>query len=183
MKKPSSKKVTGQWFYLGCLVMGAALGPLVTSFVSSSRPRSDHPSSALAVPGVVPWDTLSKVSFVEQNGKSVLQFGQGIQALDGKEVKLRGYITPLELGASQKHFLLSTKPPSCAYCLPAGADETVEVFSKNSVAYSLDPVTLAGRFAVVGDDAGGLFYRMADAEQVTGSFRRDSIAPSVQWRN
>jgi hypothetical protein len=162
------KKVTArEWFYLGCLGIGAVLGILGTTFIGSRPPKSDHTAGQLEAAGVVPWYTLSKVSFVQRDGKSTLQFSEGIQALDGKEVKLRGYVTPLQLGSSQKHFLLSTKPPSCAFCIPAGADETVEVFCKTPVKYSLEPVTVAGTFAVLANDPGGLFYRMADAVPVS----------------
>lgn len=168
MKKSKVKtKVTMQeWFYLGCLAVGGTLGIVGVSIIGS-KPPPDHRSQLLEAPDVVPWYTLTKVSFVQRDGKSALQFGDGIQALDGKEVKLRGYITPLHLGTAQKHFLLSTKPASCAFCIPAGPDETVEVFSKTSVKYSLEPVTVAGRFAVLDNDPGGMFYRMADAVQVS----------------
>lgn len=163
-----TKKVTArEWFYLGCLGIGAVLGILGTTFIGSRSPKSDHTAGQLEAAGVVPWYTLSRVSFVQRDGKSTLQFGEGIQALDGKEIKLRGYVTPLQLGSSQKHFLLSTKPPSCAFCIPAGADETVEVFCKTPVKYSLEPVTVAGTFAVLANDPGGLFYRMADAVPVS----------------
>jgi hypothetical protein len=169
MKKSKMKmKVTMQeWFYLGCLAFGGVLGIVGVSIIGSKPPAPDHRSQLLEAPDVVPWYTLTKVSFVQRDGKPALQFGDGIHALDGKEVKLRGYITPLHLGSHQKHFLLSTKPPSCAFCIPGGPDETVEVFSKTSVKYSLEPVTVAGRFAVLDNNPGGLFYQMAEAVQVS----------------
>jgi len=165
MKKSKAKtKVTlREWFFLGCLGIGAAFGILATSFIGSRTPSPDHLASALEAPGVISWYTLSKVSFVQRDGRSTLRFGEGIQALDGKEVKLRGYLTPLQLGANQKHFLLSTKPPGCAFCIPAGPDETVEVFCKTPIKYSLEPVTIA----LLAKDPGGLFYRMADAVPVS----------------
>jgi hypothetical protein len=166
-KKAKTKVTEREWFYLGCLGIGAALGILGTAFIGSRAPKSDHPANWLDAPGVVPWTTLTKVSFVQRDGRSTLQFGEGIQALDGKEVKLRGYVTPLQLGAKQKHFLLSTKPPSCAFCIPAGPDEMVEVFCKTPVKYSLEPVTIDGKFAVLANDPGGVFYRMADAVPVS----------------
>lgn len=162
-----AKVTTREWFYLGCLVIGAGLGVLGTSILASRPPaKPDHPSNWLEAPGVVPWYTLSKVRFGQRDGRPTLQFGDGIQALDGKEIRLRGYVTPLQLGTSQKHFLLSTKPPGCAFCIPAGPDETVEVFCKTPIKYSLEPVTVAGKFAVLANDPGGLFYRMADAVPV-----------------
>jgi len=167
--KHTTKLTAREWFYIGCLAIGAAAGIVATSFYGSRPPGPDHSRSLLEAPGVVSWYTLSKVSFVQRGGKPALRFGAGIQALDGKEVKLRGYITPLQLGTGQTHFLLSTKPPSCAFCAPAGPDEMVEVFSKNSVGYSLEPVTVAGRFTLLENDPGGLFYRMADAVQLAAS--------------
>jgi hypothetical protein len=169
-----AKKVTmREWFYLSCLGIGAALGILGTTFIGSRTPRSDHPASSLEAPDVISWYTLTKVSLVQHDGKTALEFGDGIRALNGKDVKLRGYITPLQLGTGQKHFLLSTRPSSCAYCIPAGPDEMVEVFSKTAVKYSLDPVTVAGKFAVLDDDPGGLFYRIGDAEQVAQASSRE----------
>jgi uncharacterized protein len=169
MKRSKTKtKVTArEWFYLCCLGIGGAVAILGTAVLSSRPPKPDHPPSWLEAPGVVPWYTLSKVSFVLRDGKATLQFGEGVQALDGKEVQLRGYVTPLQLGTGQKHFLLSTKPPSCAFCIPAGPDETVEVFCKTPVKFSAEPVTVAGTFAVLANDPGGLFYRMADAVPVS----------------
>jgi hypothetical protein len=175
MKRSKLKvKVTmREWFYLGCLAVGSTLGIVGMSIIASRLPAHDHPSQLLEAPAVVPWYTLTEVNFVRRDGKPELQFGDGIHALDGKEVKLRGYITPLRPGTDQKHFLLSTKPPSCAFCVPAGPDETVEVFSKTAVKYSLEPVTVAGRFAVLDNDPGGLFYRMVDADQVEGLASRN----------
>lgn len=165
-------KVTArEWFYLGCLGLGATLAIVAVSIIGSRSPKPDHPSNWLEAPGVVPWYTLSKVNYMLRDGKGTLEFGEGIRALDGKEVKLRGYITPLQMGAEQKHFLLGTKPPSCAFCIPSGPDEMVEVFCRTPVKYSLEPITVAGKFAIVNNDPGGMFYRMADAEPVSSEGR------------
>jgi hypothetical protein len=75
------------------------------------------------------------------------------------------------MGSDQRHFILSPKPPSCAFCIPAGPDEMVEVFSRTPVRYSLEPVTVAGTFAVLRNDPGGLFYRMGDAAPVLSEGR------------
>jgi len=167
--KAKTKLTVREWLRFGALGIGGALAIVGTAILGARPPKPDHPISWLQAPGVVPWDTLSKVSFVLRDGKLTLQFAEGIHALDGKEVQLRGYVTPLQLGTSQKHFLLSTKPPSCAFCIPSGPDETVEVFCKTPVKYSSEPVTIAGTFAVLANAPGGLFYRMADAVPVVVS--------------
>jgi len=164
MKKARLKKITlREWFYLGCLLSGAAVTTIFVSVIASRPPGPDHPAKLLEAPGVVPWYTLTKVSLVERGGKYALQFSEGISELEGKSVKLRGYITPLQFGSQQKHFILSPKPPSCAFCVPAGPDAMVEVFCTTPVKYSLEPITVSGTFAILHNDPGGLLYRIADA--------------------
>ena len=96
----------------------------------------------LRAPGVVSWYTLAKVTYVRFNDKTVLQFDDGINALGGKATKLRGFVTPLASAVDQRHFILSSKPPTCPYCLPAGPEEMVEIFCKQPVKYSFDPITV-----------------------------------------
>jgi hypothetical protein len=45
----------------------------------------------------------------------------------------------------------------------------VEVFSTTAVKYSLEPVTVTGRFGVLDNNPDRLFYRMADAVQMAGT--------------
>jgi uncharacterized protein len=128
--------------------------------------QPDH-SALLQARGVVSWHTLVKVSYTRLNDKLALHFDNGINALDGKTVKLRGFVTPLASARDQRHFILSSKPPTCPYCLPAGPDEMVEVFCKHPIKYSFDPITVSGQFKLLHDDDSGLYYRMLDAEPVS----------------
>jgi hypothetical protein len=73
---------------------------------------------------------------------------------------------PLEPGEKQKHFLLTSVPLTCAFCTPGGPESMVEVKTKSAVKYSLEPVTVEGRFAVLSDDPYGLYYRITEAVSV-----------------
>jgi hypothetical protein len=42
----------------------------------------------------------------------------------------------------------------------------VEVKTKSAVKYSLEPVTVEGKFAVLNDDPFGLYYRITEAVSV-----------------
>ena len=42
----------------------------------------------------------------------------------------------------------------------------VEVTTKIPVRYSMEPVVVEGKFAVLGDDPYGMYYRMTDAVAV-----------------
>jgi hypothetical protein len=117
--------------------------------------------------GVVSWKTLSQVMAVRQQDRFIPQFSKDVAALDKKDVKLQGFMMPLDMGATQKRFLLVAMPPTCAFCLPGGPDQLVEVLAKTPVKYGFDPIVISGRFVVLKDDPMGLYYRLTDAVAVT----------------
>lgn len=115
---------------------------------------------------VVSWDTLANVSVTRQKDRYVPEFSKQILALDQREVKLRGFMLPLEQGARQKHFLLSAQPPECAFCMPGTAEQFAEVRMRVPVKYVADLVTVSGTFTLVRDESGGLLYRLSEATLV-----------------
>ena len=88
-------------------------------------------------------------------------------ALDKKEVKIQGFMMPLEMGDRQKRFILTSMPPSCAFCMPGGPDQIVEVQAKTPVKYGFEPIIVSGRMTVLKDDPMGLYYRVTDAVLVS----------------
>ena len=116
--------------------------------------------------GVVSWKTLAQVEPIKKDGKMVPGFSREILGLDRTDVKVQGFMIPLDIGDKQKRFLLSAVPPHCQFCLPAGPDEIVEVEAKSPVAYTFDPIVIAGKFSVVKDDSNGILYRMTGAARV-----------------
>jgi hypothetical protein len=114
---------------------------------------------------VVSWKVLSQVELVKQKDRYVAQFAAAVIALDKKEVKVQGFIMPLQLGAQQSHFVLTAMPQTCAFCLPGGPESMVEVKSKTPVKYTFEPVVLTGKLEVLKDDPTGVFYRLTEAVQ------------------
>ena len=136
--------------------------------VSSSGLPTAPDFSAQLLPeraGVVSWKTLAEVEPVKQGDKIVPRYAKAILALDSRDQRVQGFMIPLDLGDRQKHFLLSAVPPHCSFCLPAGPEAIVEVMAKEPVAYSIDPIVVSGRFAVLKDDSDGVLYRLQDAKQ------------------
>lgn len=119
--------------------------------------------------GVVSWKTLAEVTPVKQKDKFIPSFSRGIVSLDKKEVRLQGFMLPLETGERQKTFILTAMPPSCAFCLPGGPDAIVEVKAKTPIKYAYEPIVVSGRFTVLRDDPTGLFYRLTDAVLISGN--------------
>ncbi len=114
---------------------------------------------------VVSWKLLSQVELVKLKDKFVPQFSSVVSALDKKEVKVQGFMMPLEMGDKQSHFILSAMPTSCSFCMPGGPEQLVEVRSKTPVKYTFEAVVLTGKLAVLKDDPTGVFYRLTDAQQ------------------
>lgn len=119
------------------------------------------------IQGVVSWKTLAQVELVKVKDRVAPQFSDGVLKLNATEVRLQGFMMPLEMGDKQKHFVLTAMPQTCSFCLPGGPESLVEVRAKTPVKYTFEPVVLSGKLAVLKDDANGLFYRLTDAVQVS----------------
>ncbi|MDN3920570.1 DUF3299 domain-containing protein [Roseateles violae] len=116
--------------------------------------------------GIVSWSVLSSVTTRVEKNKLLPVFPAPVQALNQQKIKVQGFMMPLEPGDKQKHFLLSSVPTTCSFCVPAGPEGLVEVKTLQPVRYSLEPVVVEGVLAVLSDDPYGLFYRVSDAKPV-----------------
>jgi hypothetical protein len=150
------------------LLAAAPAAALNTGIAAQALPSAADYASGLLPEraGVVSWKTLSHVEPVQKDGKMVAAFSAEILGLDRTDVKVQGFMIPLDIGDKQKRFLLSAVPPHCQFCLPAGPDEIVEIEARSPVAYTFDPIVVGGKFSVVKDDATGILYRMTGASRV-----------------
>jgi hypothetical protein len=112
---------------------------------------------------VVSWRLLAQVELVRVKDRYLPQFSGNVAALDRKEVKVQGFMMPLEMGDKQTHFILSAMPQTCAFCMPGGPEQLVEIKSKTPFKYTFDPIVVSGRLAVLKDDPTGVYYRLTDA--------------------
>jgi uncharacterized protein len=116
---------------------------------------------------VVPWSVLTTITTKNAaGGKITPVFNAQHMGLNQKKQRIQGFMMPLEPGPQQKHFLLTSVPLTCGFCLPGGPESMVEVRTKTPVKYSIEPVVVEGRFAVLTDDPYGLYYRVTDAVAV-----------------
>lgn len=130
-----------------------------------------HDPQELERAGVISWDTLRELDVVyETKGPGMTDFRTSftstLLALDGRTVKLIGFIYPIEATERHQRFLLSAYPPSCPFCLPGNATEMVEVLARSPLRFTNDPIVLEGRFELMRDDPSGLLYRLHDASPV-----------------
>lgn len=124
--------------------------------------------------GVLSWPLLAKATLAPVKGDPAHAllpvYTPAIAALDATNREATGYMFPLEASQAQSHFLLTPYPPSCPYCLPAGASELIEVTTTAPVTFSYEPVTVKGSFALLKTSTeikDGLFYQLKDASLVS----------------
>ena len=115
---------------------------------------------------VLAWSMLTAITTKNEKNKILPVFGAQQLALHQKTQRIQGFMMPLEPGERQRHFLLTSVPLTCGFCLPGGPESMIEVRTKTPVKYSLEPVVVEGKFLVLNDDPYGLYYRVTDAVAV-----------------
>ncbi|MES2879004.1 MAG: DUF3299 domain-containing protein [Pseudomonadota bacterium] len=155
----AAKSGAAQAMLPGSMEVPAGSGPGVHSPNSPFAPLPERAD-------VLPWSLLSGVKTKAVKNRLLPTFPAPVQALNDKTQRVQGFMMPLDPGEKQKHFLLSSVPLTCSFCTPGGPESMVEVKTKTPVKYSLEPVIVEGKFAVLSDDSYGLYYRMTDAVPV-----------------
>ena len=150
------------------LILGIAFAVAAHGQAPHAMPPGADPSQFKPLPerrDVLSWKVLGQVDLVKAKDRYVPQFAPSVAALDQKEVKVQGFMLPLQPGALQTHFVLSAMPQTCSFCLPGGPESLVEVKTKRPVKYTFDPVVVSGRLSVLKDDPRGVYYSITDAVQ------------------
>ncbi len=157
---------------LGLPLLGLAQlsSPISGDIPAGTGPGVHSPNSPFAPlverADVLPWSMLSDVKTKSVKNRLLPVFPMPVVSLSEKTQRIQGFMMPLDPGEKQKHFLISSVPLTCSFCTPGGPESMVEVKTKTPVKYSLEPVVLEGKFAVLKDDPYGLYYRMTDAVSV-----------------
>lgn len=120
----------------------------------------------------VGWDTLGLVTFEEQEADDgwityIPTFSDEVMALDGQEVRLAGFMIPLDFSQIQSNFLISMLPgDGCYFHMPGGAESIAEVQAEEGVEFSYDTIEMVGTLQILKDDPYGLLYRIIGAKPV-----------------
>ena len=148
-----------------------ALGSPIAGGIPSGTGAGVHSPNSPFAPlqdraDVLPWSVLTAVKTKVEKNRMLPVFSAPIQALHQTSQRVQGFMMPLEPGEKQKHFLLSSVPLTCSFCVAGGPESMVEVRTKTAVKYSLEAVVVEGQFAVLKDDPYGLYYRITEAVPV-----------------
>jgi uncharacterized protein len=148
------------------LALCAAASPLrPAAALSLEELDGPLPGTSAAPPDVTPWDTLGKTTVLWGEDSVTTVIPPEVEALDGKQLKLMGFMIPIEAELPMRQFLLIEYPADCAFCAAAGTDPSrvVEVRSSAGVDWLEEQVTVSGRLEVVRNDLDGLVYRLHEA--------------------
>lgn len=122
------------------------------------------------------WKTLGKITFKKQYDEllgfkvDVPVFSQEILAMEGKTVTIKGYIIPVEGYKSHKEFVFSAYPYNmCFFCGGAGPETVMEVYAKDPIKYTAEPITIKGKLELNSTDVNRLIYALNDVVLVTTS--------------
>lgn len=149
-----------------------ALGLLAVptlAFAAGGAPlqRNSHGNlPARDIAGAVPWRALINTSPIDsQTGpvRAPARPSPEALALRDQDVRINGFMNPLDSTPGQRHFLLMAYPLTCPYCLSAGAQFFVEVSARQPIQFTYDEVLIEGRFVVSEHDRDGMLYRLLDA--------------------
>lgn len=92
------------------------------------------------------------------------KFTAAVEALDGKRIKVAGWMMPLANGATQEHFVLLGYPPGCPFHFHAAPNQFIEVYADAAFPTNETKVhVVSGVLELTGYDESGIFYRLKDA--------------------
>ena len=153
------------------MTFGLVTGPAHAALQRQARPTA--PTEAVwqpadTPPGGVAWSLLESTKEITRTDakgfiRSKPVFPPGVKALDGKVVKVAGYMMPLQNGTLQKHFVLLAYPPDCPFHLNPTPMQFIEVKSAAGLGFDYRVKVIQGTLQLAGQDEGGIFYRIWDA--------------------
>lgn len=154
-------------------ILVSALALFASPAVAATAARPAAPTETVwkpadTPPGGVAWSLLESTKEVtRKNGDGMIiskpNFPAAVRALNGKTVRVSGYMMPLENGARQTHFVLLAYPPDCPFHLNPNPTQFIEVKTKSGLTFDYRVKTIEGKLQLHGQDESGIFYKILDA--------------------
>ena len=115
---------------------------------------------------VLRWRQLQAAQLRYRGERLLPLFPSSIEALDGKAVRLIGFMMPLEASMKVRHFLLTANPPSCFFHVPGGPAGAVEVRLERGIEPTWEPLVLEGKLRLIRESDSGVIYQLQAAHKV-----------------
>ncbi|MEM7688127.1 MAG: DUF3299 domain-containing protein [Pseudomonadota bacterium] len=133
-------------------------------------PAEDIWKPAPTPKGGVAWKTLEATEETTRRDEqgyilSKPLFTPAVKKLNGKRIKVSGWMMPLDNGSTQTRFVLLGYPPGCPFHFHAAPNQFIEVLADTP--FKTDEVnahTVSGVLELTGYDESGIFYRLKAAK-------------------
>ena len=116
------------------------------------------------------WKTLAKITYEKQYDEmlgfkvDVPIFSEQVKSLENEEVEIKGYIIPVEGYKNHKEFIFSAFPYNmCFFCGGAGPESVMEVYAKEPIKYTAEPIIIRGKLELNDSDINRLIYGLKEA--------------------
>ena len=119
----------------------------------------------------MPWKLLESTTETQRKADGIIcskpVFQPAVRALAGKQVKVAGWMMPLDTDVRQKRFVLLAYPPACPFHFHAMPNQFIEVPAPAGVTRNeRDPFIITRTLQLTGQDESGIFYRLVSAKPV-----------------
>lgn len=136
---------------------------------SAAHAHGEHTAFAPVPPGGVPWTVLGAteaVPWVNDEGVTRLapRFTPEVEALDGKQIIVSGYMVRFDEGGLTRNVALFASEADCEFHMAPGPSLYIDVWTDAPIEGQLrGPVMVQGVLTLVRARQGGVFYRMKRA--------------------
>ena len=156
--------------FLAAILFAMSIPAGAAMQLGKPAPAKDVWQPAKTPPGGTPWSLLQQTKLNDRTDEATMTiftkptFPAAVKALNGKQVKVAGWMMPLENGRQQKHWVLLGYPPGCPFHMHALPNQFMEI--KAAVPFPTDESkvhVVTGTLQLTGYDESGIFYRLVNA--------------------
>ena len=124
-------------------------------------------------PGGTPWKLLEQTKLNDRTDSKTKiiytkpTFPAAVKALNGKRVKVAGWMMPLDSAKKQTRWVMLGYPPGCPFHFHALPNQYIEILSPAGVLTNETKIfTMTGTMELTGYDESGIFYRLKNARSI-----------------
>jgi len=117
------------------------------------------------------WSTLALLEFEQKDDQGYFDTEGNIlpliEAFEGKEILVKGYVIPLSGKKAQSHFMFSAYPyESCFFCGKAGPETIMEVFAMDDkkIDFTEKKMSIKGTFHFTSRNSNEVMFTLKNAE-------------------
>ena len=141
----------------------------IYSFITGELPKAKE--------GATSWEVFNKVKEVKvtetdketgaENEYFKPEYTDEVKALDGKTIRIMGFMFPLTATKGQKNFLIGPFALSCPYHYHVSPKLNIEVFSaEKPIDFTYDQIVIEGKFEVKFNQENQVFYFLNNAKLI-----------------